>query len=492
MEAAVAAGESKSPKAQPSSAENPLVQRIPIGFLRPNPRNPRTHSKRQIKQIAASIREFGFLSPVIVDENNMVLAGHGRLEAARREGLTEIPAVCLDHLTDAQKRAYLIADNRIAEQAGWDREILAIELSDLIELLPEEGIDVSVTGFETSEIDLLLADMETSGGEPQETIPPLPVTAVTKPGDLWLLGKHRLLCGDAQQAGQFARLVNGASAKAVFCDPPYNLRVSAIGGRGRIQHPEFAFASGEMQPREFQRFLSKILSNGIRVSAKGAIHFVCMDWRHIDDLIFVAKKHYGTMLNLVVWNKSNAGQGSFYRSQHELIGVFRLGDHPHKNNVELGRFGRNRSNVWTYAGVNTFSRGRMEALAAHPTVKPTALVADALLDCTARGDAVLDQCAGSGTIFLATEKVGRVAYGLEIEPRYVDVAILRWQELTKLEATLEGDGRSFEEIKLARAKEDPPEVARPGAAVARSQPQQRRAKAARCSPPNRRSEARRG
>jgi DNA modification methylase len=207
-----------------------------------------------------------------------------------------------------------------------------------------------------------------------------------------------------------------------------------------------------MQPDQFQRFLSKIIGNGIRVSREGAVHFVCMDWRHVADLISVARKLYGAMLNLVVWNKSNAGQGSFYRSQHELIGVFRVGDGPHKNNVELGRFGRNRSNVWNYAGVNTFGKGRMEALAVHPTVKPTALVADALLDCTARGDAVLDQCCGSGTIYLAADKVGRTAYGLEIDPRYVDVAILRWQQLTKLEATLEGDGRTFEEIKQARAK----------------------------------------
>jgi DNA modification methylase len=418
----------------------------------PYPRNPRTHSKKQIKQIAASIREFGFVNPVIVDEGNMILAGHGRVEGARQQGLITVPVVRHDHLTTAQKRAYVIADNRLAEQSGWDREMLAIELGELIDLLPAEGFDVSVTGFETAEIDRLLGDMTASSNEPPEVIPSPPLNAVTEPGDLWLLGKHRLLCGDAQEANQFLRLMNGASAAAVFCDPPYNLRVSSIGGRGRIRHPEFAFGSGEMQPKQFQRFLSRILANGIRVSAQGAIHFVCINWRHVVDLISVGRKIYGDMLNLVVWNKTNAGQGSFYRSQHELIGDFRVGDLPHKNNVELGRFGRNRSNVWTYAGVNTFGRGRMEALAAHPTVKPVAMVADALLDCTSRGDVVLDQCAGSGTVFLAAEKVGRVAYGLEIEPRYIDVAILRWQELTMLEATLHGDGRTFAEIKQTRAK----------------------------------------
>jgi len=324
---------------------SPRTELVRLETLRPNPRNARTHSKKQIRQIASSIQKFGFLNPVIVDEDNLVLAGHGRLEAARLGGLTHVPTVCFDHLTAAQKRAYLIADNRIAERAGWNREMLAIELGELIDLLPADGFDVSITGFETSEIDLLIADMASSNNEPAELVPSPPRKAVTQRGDLWCLGKHRLLCGDAQQAKQFARLMNGASAAAIFCDPPYNLRASSIGGRGRIRHPDFAFGSGEMNPAQFQRFLSKLLANGIRFSADGAIHFVCIDWRHIADLIAVGRKIYGDMLNLVVWNKTNAGQGSFYRSQHELIGVFRVGEHPHKNNVELGRHGRNRSKL---------------------------------------------------------------------------------------------------------------------------------------------------
>jgi DNA modification methylase len=459
----VAAADSEGSGRRCSARDALNIEWIPIRQLRPSPRNPRSHSKRQIRQIAASIRKFGFLNPVIVDEDNTVIAGHGRLEAARLEGLTQVPTVCFDHLTAAQKRAFLIADNRIAEQAGWDREMLAIELGELVDLLPIEGLDVSVTGFETSEIDLLLADMATSRNEPPEAIPCPPQSAVSEGGDLWLLGKkHRLLCGDAQDPNNLTRLMNGTSAIAIFCDPPYNLSASLLGWRGRIRHPDFAFASGEMNPDQYRKFLRRTLGNVIQVSAEGAVHFICIDWRHVEDLIAVGRKLYGAMLNLVVWNKTNAGQGSFYRSQHELIGVFRVGDHTHKNNIDLGRFGRNRSNVWSYAGANTFGRGRMEALAVHPTVKPTALVADALLDCTARGDAVVDQFAGSGTIFLAAEKVGRIAYGLEIEPRYVDVAIMRWQQLTKLEATLEGDGRSFEEIKQARAKpKDPPQLSCP-------------------------------
>jgi len=424
---------------------------VPTDQVRPNPKNARTHSQKQLKLIAESIRKYGFLNPLLVDSFYMLLAGHGRFIAAGMIGLTHIPVLKFDHLTEAQKRAYLIADNKIAEQAGWNREMLAVELGELIDLLPLEGMDVSLTGFEMAEIDLLLADMSSTQPEPENELPALPANPVTRRDDLWLLKKHRLICGDARIPGTFVRLMEGALAAAVFCDPPYNRRVREIGGRGRTQHPEFAFASGEMSRSEFRRFLKVTVGNGVRVSAHGALHFICMDWRGIGDLIEVGARLFDLMLNLVVWNKSNAGQGSLYRSQHELIGVFRVGGEPHRNNVQLGRFGRNRTNVWTYAGVNTFGRGRMEALTAHPTVKPVALVADAILDCTARGDIVLDQFCGSGTTILAAEKVGRTGYGIEYEPAYVDVAVRRWQSITKLEATLAGDGRTFEEVSKARS-----------------------------------------
>jgi len=445
----------KKPSALPrfgsANSSPPRIEYVAIGVLRPNLKNARTHSRKQIKKIAASLKKFGFLSPILTDNENMILAGHGRLEAARLVGLDRVPIVRCSHLTAGQKRAYLIADNKLAEQAGWDRDMLAIELGELIDLLPTEGFDIALTGFETAEIDLLFADMAASRPGPEDIQPAIPANPTTRHGDMWHLGKHRLLCGDARDGDDFARLMNGQTASGVFCDPPYNRKGSAIGGRGRIRHPNFAFASGEMSSSQFRKFLAETLGNGARVSAQGAVHFVCMDWRGIGELIDVGRELYGAMLNLVVWNKTNAGQGSFYRSQHELIGIFRVGDAPHRNNVELGRFGRNRSNVWTYAGVNTFGRDRAEALAAHPTVKPVALVADALLDSTARGDVVLDQFAGSGTTILAAEKVGRIGFGIEYEPGYVDVAIKRWQALTKLEATLADDGRSFEEIGESRS-----------------------------------------
>ena len=443
----------KEARAQEANAGHPWpMEMLPPRSLKPARRNARTHSKKQVRQIADSMVRFGVINPLIADDHGRIVAGHARAEAAKLLGLKQIPVIRLSHLNETEIRAYALADNALGDKSGWDHDLLSIELSELADLLPAEGMDISLTGFEAPEIDLLLADMVASAPAPEDTLPALTATPITRHGDLWQLGKHRLLCGDAREPGDFARLMDGKSAAAVFCDPPFNVKVSSIGGRGRVRHPEFAFASGEMSQPQFKKFLIVTLGNGVDASADGALHYVFMDWRHISDLIDVGRELYGTMLNLVVWNKSNAGQGSLYRSQHELIGVFRVGDHPNRNNIELGRFGRNRSNVWTYAGVNTFGRGRMEALTSHPTVKPVALVADALLDCTARGDVVLDQFAGSGTIFIAADKVGRIGFGIEYEPSYVDVAIKRWQKATKLEATLADDGRSFEEVGTARSK----------------------------------------
>jgi DNA modification methylase len=430
---------------------------LPVDSLQANRRNARTHSRKQIRMLAASIERFGFTSPVVIDDARMILAGHGRVEAARSLGLTEVPTLRLTHLTAAQKRAYILADNAIAMKAGWDRELLAVELGELIELLPAEGLDVSLTGFEAAEIDLVLADMQETAPDPDDAVPEAPDTPVSRRGELWILGKHRLLCGDARSRDDVLRLVEDRKMQAVFTDPPYNVRVRDIVGRSRTRHPEFAFASGEMNSQEFRDFLATTLGHTAQVSAPGALHYVCMDWRHLAELLGATASLYGAMLNLCVWTKSNAGQGSFYRSQHELVGVFRVGANPHANNIELGRHGRNRSNVWAYAGVNSLGRGRMDALASHPTVKPVQLVADALLDCTRRGDFVLDPFGGSGTTLLAAEKVGRRAFLLEYEPRYVDVAIRRWQQATKRDAIREEDGRTFDDIAEDLARRPPEE-----------------------------------
>ena len=415
--------------------------------LKLNEKNARTHSPRQIRQLAEIIRRVGFITPVVVDEAGLVLAGHGRLAAAKRLGLATIPAVCASSLSEAQKRTFALADNKMAEKAGWDREALAIELGELAILLPALDLDLTLTGFELPEIDALFDDRRAPVIEPPEVLPQAPAPKVSRSGDLWRLGCHRLLCGDARSGADLDRLMAGEQVAAMFTDPPYNVRIDGHArGRGRTRHAEFDLASGDMTSADFRMFLAETLGNGARVSRPGALHYVCMDWRHIADLIGVAEAIYDVMVNLCVWAKTNAGQGSFYRSQHELIGVWRVGEAPHRNNVELGRHGRNRSNLWTYAGVNSFGTGREEALRVHPTVKPTAMVADALRDCTAAGDGVLDLFLGSGTTLLAAEKIGRRAFGMELSPGYVDVAIARWQAFTKLDAVLDGDGRCFADL----------------------------------------------
>jgi DNA modification methylase len=404
-----------------------------VGDLIPDPRNARTHPKRQIEQLKASIEAFGFTNPILADPEGHMIAGHGRLQAARAMGLTEVPSITLSGLSEAQKRALRIADNKIALNAGWDLEILQLELGELASL--DVDIDPTLTGFSTGEIDVIL----TSGADPDdEVIPPIPATPRTKPGDVWILGDHRVGCGDGRDA-EFLQRVIGHEVRvdAAFLDPPYNVR---IGGHAVAagRHREFAMASGEMNEREFRSFLADTLGAAVRVSRDGAVHFACMDWRHMDDVSVVGRTVYGERLNLCIWNKSNAGMGSLYRSKHELVFVYRVGTAPHLNMVELGKHGRNRTNVWDYASVNSMRGSRRQDLALHPTVKPTGLVADAIQDVTQRGDLVLDVFLGSGTTLMAAERTGRRFRGLDIDPAYVDVAIERWSARTVLEPRLEG------------------------------------------------------
>lgn len=417
--------------------------------------NPRTHSKKQVRQIADSIEEFGFTNPVLIDTNGTVIAGHGRLHAARLLGLESVPTIQLEHLSEAQVRAYVIADNKLAENAGWDRDLLALELQGLAEV--DVDFSLEVTGFETAEIDLLIGGEGLSEeSDPADAStglsPDLPT--VSRPGDLWQIGAHRLLCADALDETAYARLCGDDRAQVVFVDPPYNVPIGGhVSGLGRVQHAEFAMASGEMSPAEFTAFLETALRHHATFSRAGALHFVCMDWRHAGELIAAGEAAYAECKNICVWVKTNAGMGSLYRSQHELVFVFKSGTAPHINNVELGRHGRSRSNVWHYAGVNSFGAERDEGLGIHPTVKPIRLVADAILDCSRRGDIVLDGFAGSGTTLLAAERTGRVGYGLEIEPRYVDAALRRLEEHAGLQAIHAETGESFAEVEDRRAEE---------------------------------------
>lgn len=407
------------------------VETTQISTLQPYANNPRTHTKKQIKQIAQSIETFGWTNPVLVDGEGGVIAGHGRLAAAKLLGLEAVPTIRLADMTEAQKRAYVIADNRLAELAGWDDEILALELKSLSEI--DLDFEIERIGFETAEIDLRIASLE-SDNEPEEAdvLPEIDEgPAIATPGDLWLLGPHRLLCGDATKAESYKTLLDGETAQMVFTDPPYNVPVDGhVCGLGKVKHADFAMASGEMSESEFVAFLQAVLGQLAQHSADGALHFVCMDWRHLYELMTAGRAVYDDFKNLCVWNKNNGGMGALYRSKHELIVVYKTGRASHINNIALGAHGRYRTNVWDYAGVNSFGAERDAELAMHPTVKPVALVEDAILDCSKRGGIVLDAFCGSGTTIIAAERAGRRGYGLELDPKYVDVTLKRYRGLT--------------------------------------------------------------
>jgi DNA modification methylase len=421
----------------------------PVDELKPNPKNARTHSKHQIRQIAASIKEFGFTNPILIDKGGSVIAGHGRLEAAKGLHVESVPTVILENLSADQVRAYMIADNRLAEKAGWDPEILSIELQHLVSI--ETDFDVTVTGFAAAEIDLILST-STGKPDPDDSFEIATATeATSKPGSLWQLGNHRILCGSAIEQDSFTKLLGTKRAGVVFVDPPYNVRIAGhASGNGSVRHREFQMASGEMSESEFTAFLTSSMKLLVQHSVSGSVHFVAMDWRHINELTAAGEEVYESLLNVCVWAKNTGGMGSFYRSRHELIFVFKNGKGKHRNNIQLGRHGRNRTNVWEYAAINTLSKTSDEGnlLALHPTVKPVALVADALLDCSARGDSVLDSFLGSGSTLMAAERTGRRCFGIELDPIYVDTAIKRWQRYTGDHAMDVASGKPFDDICL--------------------------------------------
>jgi DNA modification methylase len=425
----------------------------PIGALNVDPRNPRLHSRRHVRQLARSIKAFGFNVPILVDANLNVIAGHGRLLACRELGWTEVPTIRLDHLDEAQKRAFMIADNRLTEISQWDDKLLAEQLRELSLFDLEFSLDA--TGFEIAEIDVRIDGL--SNPQPDRTDPADAVPSVhdgppiSERGDLWVLGRHRIMCGDSTDAMTYAALMQRTEAAMVFTDPPYNVPIDGhVSGLGSIRHREFAMACGEMNEAQFTGFLATACGLAARHSRDGAIHFICMDWRHLGELLAAGTRIYSELKNICVWVKHNAGMGSFYRSQHELVLVFKHGRGAHHNNIELGRFGRHRSNVWDYPGANSFGRATEDGnlLALHPTVKPVAMVADAILDCSARGDIVLDPFLGSGTTLMAAERTGRRCHGIEFDPSYIDTVIRRWQAFTGEDARRATDGHTFTELEV--------------------------------------------
>lgn len=426
----------------------------PIDELIANPRNPRVHSDTQVDQLARCMKQVGFTNPILVDASNAIIAGHGRLLAAQKLGFETVPTICLAHMSEADIRAYVIADNKIAENAGWNRELLALEFEYLSTL--NLDFDLSITGFELPEIDILLNEDSAKKNKntmPLDTTPVPPDNPVTRAGDVWIIGQHRLICGDSTKSESFEQLMGEHQAQMVFCDSPYNVSVNNhICGLGRIQHREFAMASGEMTQEEYTAFLTAVFKHLVNHSIDGSIHFQSIDHRHLREMLDAGDAAYTEMKNLCVWAKTNGGMGSLYRSRHELIFVFKSGTAKHINNVELGKHGRFRTNVWEYAGVNSFG-GNREDLHMHPTVKPVQLVADAILDCSHRNGIILDPFAGSGTTLVAAQQTGRRGFGIEIDPRYCDVIIKRMQCLHQLDAVLEGTQQTFEQVASERIVE---------------------------------------
>lgn len=446
----------QKPMARQSSSivESRSIEWLPIGALRPNPRNARTHSRKQIRNIANSMARFGVINPLIADNRGQIVAGHARSEAAKLLGLKHVPVIRLSHLNETEIRAYMLADNKLAEKAGWDREMLAVELGELQIALPEIGLDLDITGFDPGEADSIMTDFAEDRLNPADEVPGPDDTVVAQTSDVFVLGQHRLTVGDARDEKTYARLMNSECADMAFLDPPYNVKINGhVGGRGRIKHREFAHASGEMSREQFGQFLQSTLGQCARHTADGAITYVCMDWRHAGELLTAGAAVYDELKNICVWTKTTPGQGSFYRSQHEFVFVYKQGQAPHLNTFELGQHGRTRSNVWTYPGANTFRAGRMDELKMHPTVKPVALIADAMKDCSRRGSIILDAFAGSGTTIMAAEQIGRRAFCIEIDPLYVDVAVRRWQKFSGKDATLESTGQTFDGLVSLRANQ---------------------------------------
>jgi len=428
------------------------VEHRPPGALRPYARNARRHSKRQVRQIADSIKRFGFTNPVLISDEDEIIAGPGRVEAAKLLGLETVPTLKLSHLSEAERRAYVLADNKLALNAGWDADILAVELQALFDL----DFDVTLTGFSLAEVDLTLdaaRDRQPSGRDAADRVPLSAGPPVSRKGDLWILGRHRLLCGDARNGADYDRLMDGAEADLILTDPPYNVEIDGyVAGNGRIRHREFAMGAGEMSEADFIAFLTEALGHHARCARDGAIAFVCMDWRHMGEVLAAGKVVFSELKNLCVWNKTNAGMGTFYRSKHELVFVYKVGTAPHTNTFGLGNE-RYRTNVWDYAGVNSGGKVRAEAIQLHPTAKPVAMVADAIRDCSRRGEIVLDAFGGSGTTLIAAELCGRICHMMEFDPAYADTIVRRYQAVTGKAGVLEGTGLNFEAVEAERLSE---------------------------------------
>lgn len=463
----------------------------PISELKNPSHRARVHSKQQIEKIQASISAFGFLGSLLIEDDGTIIAGVARVEAAKRLGMSSLPVLVANNLSSAQIKAYRLADNRLAEMASWDEEELKLELSNILDL--DIDFDLEVTGFESAQIDLLLDPAADPSSATDDALPPREHDPISQLGDIWELGPHLLFCGDAKSEESYTKLLGDGLVAMVITDPPWNVQINGhVGNSGQTQHREFVEASGEMSDAEFSSFLQTVIGRIAEAADDGALVYLFIDWRSIDKVLVAGQVLGLSLLNIIVWNKKNAGMGSLYRSQHELICLFKKGGGRHCNNIKLGATGRYRTNVWDYAGANSFGAGRMDQLKAHPTAKPVIMIADAIKDVTKRGDIVLDPFCGSGTTLLAAHKTGRVARCMELDPLYVDVAVRRFEDRFDIKAIHLQSGLSFAELKKQRQET---EQVREDADVthqSRSEPVHREEKSARHAGPRIRQRSRVG
>ena len=428
---------------------NLIIENMALNQIRAYEKNAKSHPEGQIQQIAASILQFGFNNPILVDENLEIIAGHGRMDAAQILGLETVPVIRLSHLSEAQKRAYRLADNKIAENGGWNADLLRLEISELEQIC--DDMDISITGFTDVELDILAMDDRTTVASKVNNVPYIPENEiVTRLCDVWRIGDHRIICGNSLDGNAFEKLLGNRLADMVLQDPPYNVKISGhVCGAGNVHHKEFMMASGEMTSDEFTQVLRKNFELCAKYSRPGALHYNFMDWRHIGEILAAGNDAFNNLVNMCVWCKTSGGMGSLYRSQHELCFIFKNGEDAHVNNVKLGSNGRYRTNVWQYAGVNAFGRHKND-IKMHPTVKPVEMLKDAILDVTRRGDIVLDAFLGSGSTLIAAHQSKRVCYGIELDPLYVDTSIRRFFDLFGIDAIHEASGKTYSELLAIR------------------------------------------
>lgn len=433
----------------------PKIEYRPVHELRPLGRIARRHPQKQIEKIADSIRQFGFLDPLLIDETGAVMAGLARLAAAKHLLMTTLPVIVASHLTPAEKRAYVLAANRLPEHSEWDRDILGEELRELKTL--DRDFELEIVGFETIELENLTR-LKTD--RDLDNVPAPPLVPTSQRADHWELGDHRALCGDALNPADVALLMGSGKARAAFLDAPYNVPIVGHVTKNAA-HREFQMATGELSATGFTEFLTTAHRNVAAHVVDGGLIYSCMDWRHADNMLDARRAANLGLINICVWTKPQAGQGSFLRSQHELVFVFKHGNAQHLNRIQLGRHGRSRSNVWSYQGVSGLVRESRVDHASHPTPKPIAMVEDVCMDCTEKGDLIVDVFGGGGTTLMAAERTGRRARLLEIDPGYMDVIVERWQSFTGRQAMLVGTGLTFAQVRAHRAKAraTPPEPA---------------------------------